>query len=117
MDPTPAVEAPDGVRLAPPFHRLGPLLGHVVLGEALQCANELAVDNPRRERIEVAGDDGDPGFVEQRQTRFDVAVQDEQPGFATRPSAHAARSHLEPRSTARRAHCRAPEGSPVSIRS
>ena len=90
MDPAPTAEAPDGVRLAPPFHRLGPLLGHVVLGEALQCAHELAVDDTRRERIEVAGDDRDPGFVEQRQTRLDVAVQDEQPGFC-HPSERARR--------------------------
>ena len=81
VDPAATVEAPDGVRLAPPLHRLGPLLGHVVLGEALQRAHELAVDDPGRERIEVPGDGRHPGFVEQRQTLLDVAVQDEQPGL------------------------------------
>ena len=99
MDPAATAEAPDGVRLAPPFHRLGPLLGHVVLGEALQGAHELAVDDPCRERIEVAGDDRYPCFVEQRQSLLDVAVQDEQPGFchpsegARRRLAH--RTHLD----------------------
>ena len=81
VDPAAPVEAPDGVRLAPPLHRLGPLLGHVILGEALQGAHELAVDDPRRERIEVPGDRRHPGLVEQRQTLLDVAVQDEQPGL------------------------------------
>ncbi len=79
VDPAAAVEAPDGVRLAPPLHRLGPLLGHVVLGEALQGAHELAVDDPGRERIELPGDRRHPGLVEQRQTLLDIAVEDEQP--------------------------------------
>ena len=79
MDPTAPVEAPDGIGLAPTLHRLGPLLGHVVLGEALQGAHQLAVDDPCRERIEVPGDRCHPGFVEQRQALLDIAVQDEQP--------------------------------------
>ena len=79
VDPAAPVEAPDGIRLAPPLHRLGPLLGHVVLGEALQGAHQLAVDDPCRERIEVPRDRRHPGFVEQRQTLLDIAVQDEQP--------------------------------------
>src|SRR3954447_23018123 len=33
------MEAPDGVRPAPALHRLGPLLGDVVLGETLQSAD------------------------------------------------------------------------------
>jgi hypothetical protein len=81
VDPAAPVHAPDGVRLAPPLHRLGPPLGEVVLGEALQGADQLAVDHPGRERIEVSGDGRDPRLVEQRQTLLDVAVQDEEPGF------------------------------------
>ena len=46
MNPAAPAQAADGVRLAPPLHRLGPLLGHVVLGKALQGAHELAVDDP-----------------------------------------------------------------------
>ena len=79
MDSAAPVQAPDGVRLTPPLHRLGPLLGHVILGEALQGADELAVDDPCRQRIEVPGDGGHPGLLEQRQTLLDIAVQDEQP--------------------------------------
>ena len=75
------MEAADGVRLAPPLHRLGPLLGHVVQGEALQGTHELAVDDPSRQRIELARDGRDPGLVEQRQTLLDFAVQDQQAGF------------------------------------
>src|SRR3954470_1729805 len=44
------MEAPDRVRPAPALHRLGPLLGDVVLREALQSADQLAVHEPRRER-------------------------------------------------------------------
>ena len=73
------VEAPDGIRLAPPFHRLGPLLGDVVLRETLQCAHELAVHDAGRERIEVTGDRRHPGLVEERQTLLDIAVEDAQP--------------------------------------
>ncbi len=81
VDPAAPVEAPDGIRLTPPLHRLGPLLGHVILGEALQRADELAVDDTCRERIEVPGHGRHPGLVEQRQTLLDIPVQDEQPGF------------------------------------
>ena len=79
VDSTASVETPYCVRLTPPLHRLGPLLGHVILGEALQGAHELAVDNACRQRIEVSGDGGHPGLLEQRQTFLDIAVQDEQP--------------------------------------
>ena len=81
MHPAATVEAADGIRLAPPLHRLGPLLGHVVQGEALQGTHELAVDDPGRQRIELPRDGRDPGLVEQRQTLLDFAVQDQQPGF------------------------------------
>ena len=95
VDPAAPVEAADRVRLAPPLHRLGPLLGHVVLGEALQRAHELAVDDAGRERIELPGHRRHAGFVEQRQTLLDVAVQDEQPGLGN-PS-DGARRRVQPR--------------------
>ncbi|MGH2499625.1 MAG: hypothetical protein ACRDF0_06005, partial [Candidatus Limnocylindria bacterium] len=79
VDPAATVEAPDGIRLAPPLHRLGPLLGDVILREALQGAHEFAVDDSCRERIEVPGDRRHPDLVEQRQTLLDIAVQDDQP--------------------------------------
>jgi len=66
VDPAAPVQAADGIRLAPPLHRLGPLLGDVVLGEALQRADELAVDDPGRERIEVPGHRCHPNLIEQR---------------------------------------------------
>ena len=77
MDAAAAVEAADGVGLAPPLHGLGPFLGQVVLGESLQGADELAVDDPGRERIQLAGGRGHPGFVEERQPLLDLAVEDE----------------------------------------
>ena len=81
MDPAAPVKAADGIRLAPPLHRLGPFLGHVVLCESLQGAHELAVDDPSRERIEVPGDRRYPDLVEQRQALLDITAQDQQPCF------------------------------------
>jgi hypothetical protein len=77
MDPAPSVEAPDGVRLAPPLHRFGPFLGRVVLCESLQGAHELAVDEACRERVEVIRDHRHPHLVEQGETFSHVAVQNE----------------------------------------
>ena len=77
MDPAPSVEAPDGVRLAPPLHRLGPFLGRVVLCESLQGAHELAVDEARRERVEVIRDHCHPHLVEQGETFPHIAAQNE----------------------------------------
>ena len=81
MDPAPSVEASDGVRLAPPFHRLGPFLGRVVLCEALQGAHELAVDEACRERVELIRDHRHPNLVEQGETLLHVSAQNEQPGL------------------------------------
>ena len=64
VDPATPAEAADGVRLAPPLHRLGPFLGHVILGEALQGAHELAVDHPGRQQIEVPGNGRHPRLIE-----------------------------------------------------
>ena len=60
----------------PAFHRLGPLLGQVVLGQSLQRADQLAVDDPGRQRVEVARGRRDPGLVEQCQAPVDLAVED-----------------------------------------
>jgi hypothetical protein len=117
VDPAAPVEAPDGIRLGPPLHRLGPFLGHVIVREALQGAHQLAVDDSCRERIQVPGDRRHPGLVEQRQTLLDLAVQDEQPCLC-HPSDGARRR------VTRRTHLdgtpgqgRAPGTSPASIRS
>ena len=77
MDPAPSVEAPDGVCLAPALHRLRPFLGRVVLCESLQGAYELAVDEARRERVELIRDHRHPDLVEQGETFPHVAVQNE----------------------------------------
>ncbi len=77
MDAAAAVEAADGAGLAPPLHGLGPFLGQVVLRESLQGTDELAVDDPGRERIQLAGSRGHPCFLEERQPLADLAVEDE----------------------------------------
>ena len=76
---TAPMEAPDRIRPAPSLHRFGPLLGDVVLRESLQGADELAVHQPGRERIELPGDRRHSHLVEQRQAFRDIAVQDAQP--------------------------------------
>jgi hypothetical protein len=90
-----ATKAADGVCLAPALHRLRPLLGDVVLRESLQGANELAVHQPGRKRIEIPGDCRHSNFVEQRQTFLDFAVEDAQP--SCRHSSDGARRRLAPR--------------------
>jgi hypothetical protein len=89
------VQAPDGIRLAPPLHRFGPLLGDVVLPEPLEGADELAVHEPGRERIEAPGDRRHPDFVEQRQAFLDIAVEDAQP--RSRHASECARRGVAPR--------------------
>jgi hypothetical protein len=81
VDTTAPTDASDGVGLAPPFHRLCPLLGDVVLAEALQCAHELAVDDAGRDRIELSGDGRHPGSIEQCETLLHITVQDHEPGL------------------------------------
>ena len=73
------MEAPDGIRPAPPLHRVGPLLRDVVLRQPLEGAHELAVHEPGRERIEVPGDRRHTHLVEQRQSFRDLPVEDAQP--------------------------------------
>jgi hypothetical protein len=90
-----SMHAPDGIRPAPPLHRLGPLLGDVVLREPLQGADELAVNESGRERIEIPRDRGHSRLVEQRQTFLDIAVQDAQP--SRRHSSDGARRRFAPR--------------------
>jgi hypothetical protein len=95
VDPAAPVEAPDGIGLGPPLHRLGPFLGHVIVRQALQGAHQLAVDDPRREPIQVPGDRRHPGLVEQRQALGDIAVQDAQP--CLRDLSDGARRRVTPR--------------------
>jgi hypothetical protein len=70
------VQAADGVRLTPPFHHLGPFLGQVILGDALQGAHQLAVHNARRQRIQLSRCRRDPHLLQQRQSGVDIAVED-----------------------------------------
>ena len=93
------MKAPDRIRLAPPLHHFGPFLGDVVLREALQGADELAVDDSRRERVEVPGDRRHSHGVEQRQALLDITVQDQQACFCDPPDCTrrrvALRAHLD----------------------
>ena len=91
MDSAAPVEAADGVGLAPPLHRLRPFLGGVVLCESLEGADELAVDEAGRERIEVVGDHRDAHFVEERETFVHVAAQDEEPRLGHPPDSEGRR--------------------------
>ena len=72
--------------MPPPFHGLGPFLGEVVLGERLQRTHELAVDDAREKRVELAGDGGHRRFVEKGEALRDFAIEDE--AARLRDSAH-----------------------------
>ena len=77
VDATAPVDASDGTGRAPSLHGFRPFLGEIVLRDPLQGAHELAVDDPRGERIELARDRGDACFVEEHQALLDLARQDE----------------------------------------
>ena len=77
VDTTAPMQAPDGALAAPSLHGFGPLLGEIVLRSPLQRADELAVDDPGGQRIQLPGDRGDAGLVEQHQPLLDLARQDE----------------------------------------
>ena len=71
-----AMGAADSASAAPPLHRLGPLLGQVVLTESLKHAHQLAVEHPGRGGIEFTGDGGHPRLVDQVEAMADIARQD-----------------------------------------
>ena len=75
------MDAPHGLPVAPALHRRRPLLGQVVLRQPLERADQLAVDQPRREGVELAGDGGHGGLVEQPEALPDLALQDEAAGL------------------------------------
>ena len=104
MDPAPPVEAPDGIRLAPPLHRLGPFLGGVVLCESLQGAHELAVDEPVESGSRSPETIATPTSSSRARPSRTSPPRIRSRASATRPIAHAAGSHLEPTSIARPAH-------------
>ena len=74
------VEPAVGSTRAPQVHRLGPLLGAVVLGQPLQGADDLAVHHPDGQGIELAGHHAHRGLVQEFEPVVDLAVEDHQPG-------------------------------------
>jgi hypothetical protein len=76
-----SMEAADWLPVVPAFHRVRPLLGQVVLAEGLQRAHELAVDDPRRQRIDFSRYRRDGCFVHQVETLSDLPLQDQAARF------------------------------------
>lgn len=64
MEATPAMDAAHWLPLPPALHGLRPLLGEVVLRDRLEGADNLAVHDPGRQRIDLAGHGRHRGFVE-----------------------------------------------------
>ncbi len=81
VETTAPVDAADGAALRPVLHGRRPLLGEVVLRDRLQCAHDFAVDDARRQRIDLAGDGGDRGFVQQIDAAGDLAREDDASRF------------------------------------
>src|SRR5688500_686812 len=81
VDAATSVVAPDRLPRARLLHRRSPLLGQVVLPDRLDRALELAIDDPRKKRIELARDDGYACFIEEPQTLRDIAGQYEAAGL------------------------------------
>ena len=79
MHPAAPVEAADRIGRRPPLHRVGPLLGEVVLRQPLQRADQLAIDDAGRQPIQLARHGRTTGGVEQGQPLLDVPVEDPKP--------------------------------------
>jgi hypothetical protein len=59
-----SMQASDRVGLRPSLHRLRPLFGEIVVCNCLQRADDLAIDNTCRQRIELSRQHCNTGFVE-----------------------------------------------------
>ena len=117
MHATAPVKAADRIRPDHCFDRLGPLLGHVARREAREGAYESAGYTILLESGSRSPRPSPPRPPRQCEAWLDITAEDQNSGaLATRPRAHAAASSLEPSSTARCAHGRAPGTSPVSMR-
>ena len=82
MNPTCAGEAGDVEAIAPTVRDLRPFGGAAVVAEVLTGADRDAVDEPGRERPELAAHGRRGRLVEQREPLLDVAGLDERSSFA-----------------------------------
>jgi hypothetical protein len=85
VDPTHAVEAAGRVVASPALHGHRPFLRPVVLGQALERAHGAAVQKRRAHGIQLAGDRGDGGLIQNGQALVEVALEDQDAGFAVSP--------------------------------
>ena len=71
-----AMGAADSACAAPALHRLGPLLGEIVLSESLEHAHQLAIEHSGRGGIGFTRHGRDPRLVDQVEAMAYVARQD-----------------------------------------
>ena len=81
MDSAQAMEAPGLVPTAPSLHGVGPFLGSVILGKPLECADRAAVQDCGAHGVELPGQRGHGGLVQNRQALLQVALEDEDAGL------------------------------------
>src|SRR5215208_2868702 len=77
MDAAGAGEATRLLDVAPLIRKLGPLPGPLEVTDAVRARDSRAVDDGRRERIEVTGQRRRRSLVEQRQTAVELSEVDE----------------------------------------
>ena len=109
-----AMDAADTASVAPPLHRLGPLLSQVVLTEPLKHAHQLAVQHPGRGGIELTRDGRHPASSIRSRPSTTSPARITAWALATRPIAAAAGLPIDPAATARVAQSWAPSRRPSS---
>src|SRR5687767_434400 len=94
VNATASMDTSDWLPLPPAFHGFGPFLSQVVLGQRLQCANDLAKDDAGREWINLAGDRRQSCFIEQRKSLRYITFEDQAPGLCYPSNGGCSRSAL-----------------------
>src|SRR5688500_9910056 len=89
-----AVNASHRLPLPPALHRLGPLLGEVVLRDRLKRTDDFAIHDAGEERIELARHRRDARFIEQLQPACNIAFEDETAGLCDSTDGGSGRSML-----------------------
>jgi hypothetical protein len=80
VDAAPAVEPTEGGAVPPPVHGFRPLAGHVVEGQALRGADQLAQHHPAGEGVDRARHEQGTDLVELLEALGDPALQDRDAG-------------------------------------
>ena len=78
----------DGLPLAPTARGVGPFTGPLVVGHLLARRDQVAVDDPGRHRVQLAGKRGDGRLVEEGHPLADQTLGDQRSSLILQPERH-----------------------------